>query len=170
MGDGLCYAPSDCFETFSFPKDWETHPSLEAAGKIYYEFRAELMVSNNEGMTKTYNRFHAPHEDDSRILQLRELQADMDRAVFHAYGWTDIPTACKFLLDYEVDEEEWGEKKKPWRYRWPDQVRDEVLGRLLELNAQRAAEEKRSGAAAKPRQRPKRSPRRASAKSPSLFP
>lgn len=170
MGDGLCYAPSDCFETFSFPKDWEIHPSLEAAGKIYYEFRAELMVSNNEGMTKTYNRFHAPHEDDSRILQLRELQADMDRAVFHAYGWTDIPTACKFLLDYEIDEEEWGEKKKPWRYRWPDQVRDEVLGRLLELNAQRAAEEKRSGAAAKPRQRTKRSPRGASDKSPSLFP
>ena len=27
--------------------------------------------------------------------------------------------------------------------RWPDEVRDEVLARLLELNAQRAAEEKR---------------------------
>ena len=38
-------------------------------------------------------------------------------------------------------------KKKPWRYRWPDDVRDEVLGRLLELNAQRAKEEALAGAA-----------------------
>ena len=171
LEDRLRYTPSDCFETFPFPRDWETHPSLEAVGKTYYEFRAELMVSNNEGLTKTYNRFHDPLEDDSRILRLRELHTDMDRAVLDAYGWTDIPTECEFLLDYEIDEEEWGKKKKPWRYRWPDHVRDEVLGRLLELNAQRAAEEQRSGAAAKkPSQRPKRSPRRASDKSPSLFP
>jgi len=47
--------------------------------------------------------------------------------VLDAYGWSDIPTDCKFLLDYEIDEEEWGDKKKPYRYRWPDEVRDEVL-------------------------------------------
>ena len=72
----------------------------------------------------------------------------MDRAVLHAYGWDDIPTDCEFLLDYEIDEEEWGNKKKPYRYRWPDDVRDEVLARLIALNAERAAEEARSGAAA----------------------
>jgi hypothetical protein len=68
--------------------------------------------------------------------------------VLDAYGWPDIPTACEFLLDYEIDEDEWGTKKKPYRYRWPDDVRDEVLARLLELNAQRARDEARSGAAA----------------------
>ena len=47
----------------------------------------------------------------------------MDRAVLDAYGWTDIPTDCDFLLDYEVDEATWGRKKKPYRYRWPDAVR-----------------------------------------------
>ena len=41
---------------------------------------------------------------------------------------------CEFLLDYEIDEEEWGRKKKPLRYRWPDQVRDDVLARLMALN------------------------------------
>jgi hypothetical protein len=39
-------------------------------------------------------------------------------------------------------------RKKPWRYRWPDDFRDEVLARLLELNRQRAEEERLSGAAA----------------------
>ena len=142
------YIPEDCFETFPFPENWETHPALEATGKSYYEFRAALMVRNNEGLTKTYNRFHDPDERDPEIAKLRELHAAMDRAVLDAYGWHDIPTDCEFLLDYEIDEEEWGDKKRPYRYRWPDEVRDEVLARLLELNAARAKEESRSGAAA----------------------
>ena len=99
------------------------------------------MVANDEGMTKTYNRFHDPYENDLEIAKLRELHAAMDRAVLDAYGWDDIPTDCEFLLDYEIDEEEWGKRKKPYRYRWPDEVRDEVLARLLELNAQRPKRE-----------------------------
>ena len=102
------------------------------------------MVRNDEGMTKTYNRFHDPYENDSDIVKLRELHAAMDRAVLDAYGWTDIPTDCEFLLDYEIDEATWGRKKKPYRYRWPDAVRDEVLARLLALNAERAAAEARA--------------------------
>lgn len=149
LEDRLRYTPSDCFETFPFPEGWTTHPRLEAAGKKYYDFRAELMIRNNEGLTKTYNRFHDPNENSPDIIKLRELHAAMDRAVLDAYGWNDIPTDCKFLLDYEIDEEEWGDRKKPYRYRWPDEVRDEVLGRLLELNAQRAKEERLAGTAAK---------------------
>jgi len=139
---------STSFETFPFPESWETHSALDAAGKTYYEFRAALMVRNNEGLTKTYNRFHDPEERDADILRLRELHATMDRAVLDAYGWHDIPTDCEFLLDYEIDEEEWGDKKKPYRYRWPDEVRDEVLARLLELNAERARVESAAGASA----------------------
>ena len=141
MKDDAVYTPSDCFETFPFPNGWETNPDLECAGKAYYEFRASLMVHNDIGLTKTYNRFHDPDEDDLDIAKLRELHAAMDRAVLDAYGWNDIPTDCEFLLDYEIDEEEWGERKKPYRYRWPDDVRDEVLARLLELNAQRPKRE-----------------------------
>jgi hypothetical protein len=107
------------------------------------------MIRNNEGLTKTYNRFHDPEERDPDILRLRELHSEMDRAVLDAYGWTDISTHCEFILDYEDDEEEEGgskrKKKKPWRYRWPDEVRDEVLARLLELNKQRYEEEVRLG-------------------------
>ena len=43
----------------------------------------------------------------------------------------------EFLLDYEEDEDDEdgsSRRKKPWRYRWPDDVRDEGLARLLELN------------------------------------
>ena len=145
LEDRLRYTPSDCFETFPFPDGWGTHPVLETAGKTYYEHRAALMVRNDEGMTKSYNRFHDPDETAPDIARLRNLHATMDRAVLDAYGWTDIPTDCEFLLDYETDEEDRGTRKKPYRYRWPDEVRDEVLARLLELNAARSAEEQRSG-------------------------
>jgi len=87
-----------------------------------------------------------PDERDPDIRKLPDLNAAMDRAVLDAYGWADIDTSCEFLLDYEIDEEEWGDKKKPWRYRWPDDVQAEVLARLLELNAERARAESRAGA------------------------
>ena len=38
-----------------------------------------------------------------------------------------------------------GRRKLPWRYRWPDAVRDGVLARLLALNAKRYAEEEALG-------------------------
>ena len=72
----------------------------------------------------------------------------MDGAALRAYGWEDIRTDTEFLLDYEIDQEEWGNKKKPYRLRWPDPVRDDVLARLIALNGERAAEEARTGAAA----------------------
>ena len=145
MKDDAVYTPSDCFDTFPFPDGWETDPTVETAGQSYYEFRASLMVRNDEGLTKTYNRFHDPYDDDPDIPKLREFHAAMDRAVLDAYGWTDMPTDCEFLLDYEINEEEWGNRKKPYRYRWPDDVRDEVLARLLELSADRTAAEARAG-------------------------
>ena len=143
MKDDLRYTPSDCFETFPFPCGWRTNPTLETAGKTYYDHRAALMVKHNEGLTKTYNRFHDPNETDPEIAELRGLHADMDRAVLDAYGWHDIPTDCDFLLDYPIDEDEWGTRKKPYRYRWPDDVRDEVLARLIDLNAKRPPQETR---------------------------
>ncbi|WP_437939469.1 Eco57I restriction-modification methylase domain-containing protein [Sorangium sp. So ce341] len=140
MKDDLRYT-TPCFDTFPRPASTE---DLELIGREYYEVRAAVMVKNNEGLTKTYNRFHDPDETSPDILKLRDLHAAMDRAVLNAYGLTRVRTACEFLLDYEEDDDgdpSGGRRKKPWRYRWTDDVRDEVLARLLELNAQRAKEQ-----------------------------
>ena len=102
------------------------------------------------------------------VRRLRTLHACMDTAVLAAYGWTDLlpKCTCEFLLDYEDDESESGpeetggrKKKKPWRYRWPDEVRDEVLARLLKLNAERANEERLAGLAVTPAKKPARKPK-----------
>ncbi|AFY45236.1 DNA methyltransferase [Nostoc sp. PCC 7107] len=145
LEDRQGYRSSDCFETFPFPKNWETNPTLEAIGKEYYEYRAALMVRNNQGLTDTYNRFDDPDEYDPEILKLRELHTAMDKAVLDAYGWSDIPTDCDFILDYEEEEDTENssgrQKKKPWRYRWREEIHDEVLARLLDLNQKRAEAE-----------------------------
>ena len=203
LKDDLQYAPSDCFETFpaptalldSVPNDsrHETiRQSLNANGECYHQFRSELMVSNNEGLTSTYNRFHDPSETSSGLMELRRLHQEMDQAVLAAYGWIDVPQIgpdnrhCGFGLDYLDLEDDaqlpdtlqeridsgdlffWdandalgfqgqlqtygaitGRRKLPWRYRWPDSVRDDVLARLLALNAERYAEEVALGLHAK---------------------
>ena len=153
MKDDPVYTPSDCFETFPFPSNWETNPELEEKGKTYYEYRAELMVRNNQGLTETYNRFHDPDDRHPDIIKLRQLHQECDQTVLNAYGWTDIPTDCEFILDYEEEEEESEgiskrQKKKPWRYKWPEEIHDEVLARLLELNLKRYQEEILGGKAA----------------------
>jgi hypothetical protein len=145
LGDQPVYNPPRCFDAFPFPHGWNNSESLGRLGAEYYEHRQAVMRDGNQGLTSTYNRFHDPEEHAPEILQLRELHGLLDLAVLDAYGWADIPVACEFLLDYEIDEETRANGKKPWRYRWPDDVRDDVLGRLLELNQARAAEEERSG-------------------------
>lgn len=151
LEDRLRYNPTDCFETFPFPDGWETDAALDAEGQAYYEFRAQLMVANNEGLTATYNRFHDREETSPDILRLRELHAAMDHAVLTAYGWSDLVetgrATCDFFPDYYDEPEEEGGEPVPQsiRYRWTDATRDEVLARLLKLNAERHAQEVRQG-------------------------
>lgn len=142
LEDRLRYAPSDCFETFPFPEGFETLPALEAAGQAYYDLRAALMVARNEGMTKTYNRFHDRSETAADIVRLRELHAEMDRAVLEAYGWRDLAErAAPIFLDESIEDDH----TYQGRLFWSSDFRDEVLARLLALNTERAEAERAAG-------------------------
>ena len=203
LEERLRYAPSDCFETFPFPTallvsaisdppEDSPRQALDSIGEHYHQFRSELMVSNNEGLTSTYNRFHDPSETSVGILELRRLHDAMDQTVLAAYGWSDALPAgsattpstspCGFGLDYLDTEDDallppdlqeriasgdlffqtatdacsfqaqlrrYGavkpSKKLPWSHRWPDPIRDDVLARLLALNAERYGEEQAMG-------------------------
>jgi hypothetical protein len=100
------------------------------------------MIRNNEGLTKTYNRFHRPNECSPDILRLRELHDIMDRAVLDAYGWHDLQPKCDFFPEFDDEEDDDAESshtgQKKYRYRWTDEIHDEVLARLLALNRERA--------------------------------
>ncbi len=100
------------------------------------------MSTRNEGLTKTYNRFHNRTETSADIIRLRELHAAMDGAVLRAYGWNDL--ADRANAEY-LDERNEDDHKHQDRFFWPAHFRDEVLARLLELNSQRAEEDRRAG-------------------------
>jgi hypothetical protein len=142
MRQDIRYTSTDCFETFPLPRDLATDPELEVVSKRCYEERGAQMLNRGEGLTQIYNRMHDAEENDADIIRLRKLHRDMDQAVLGSYGWHDIPTACEFILEYEDRE---GSGTRPWRYRWPDDVREEVLMRLTRLNSDRAEEEHRAG-------------------------
>jgi hypothetical protein len=133
------YNLGDCFRTFPFPDDFERDEALAAAGEAYHAHRAELMVARNEGLTKTYNRFHDRAERGADIERLRGLHAAMDGAVLAAYGWTDL--AARAAPEFVPRED----NPAKTRLDWPQAFKDEVLARLLDLNRARAAEEKALG-------------------------
>jgi len=127
----LRYSPSDSFETFPFPTGVA---DLNPIGETYYEHRQSVMSQRNEGLTTIYNRFHNPKEKSADIARLRELHVEMDRAVADAYGWTDLDLEHGFH-----------ETKQGVRFTISETARRDVLGRLLQLNHERYAEEVAQG-------------------------
>jgi methylase of polypeptide subunit release factors len=147
---GVClrYTPSSAFETFPFPQNLspEMEQELEQIGEEYHEFRRQIMLKLELGLTKTYNLFHCKDltveqikkqskKDQNTcetgfrdILKLRELHQQMDEAVLRAYSWTDIDLAHDF---YEVD---YLPENDRIRYTISPQARKEILKRLLDLN------------------------------------
>jgi hypothetical protein len=127
----LRYIPTDGFETFPFP---ESTTNLETIGETYYNHRQTIMLTRQEGLTKTYNRFHDPAETSEDIIKLRQLHVEMDYAVAAAYGWIDLE------LDHGFHE-----TKQGLRYTISETARREILDRLLQLNFDRYAEEVAQG-------------------------
>lgn len=147
MEDRLRYTLTDVYETFPKPKDIEKILELEDIGRAYFDTRASLMTSANEGLTITYNRFHDPTDVTPGIVALRVLHATLDRLVFASYGWDDLTPNATFEPDWtSVD------GNGPIRLSWPAELRDTVLARLLALNAERAAQERRLGIAHRTRE------------------
>ncbi|MEG3990817.1 restriction endonuclease [Microcoleus sp. S28C3] len=131
LRNDMQYTASDCFETFPFPSSTS---NLEEIGEKYYTHRQSIMLSRQEGLTKTYNRFHNPDETAADIQQLRELHVEMDNAVAAAYGWQDIDLGHDFH-----------QTKQGLRYTISETARREVLDRLLLLNHERYDEEVAQG-------------------------
>jgi hypothetical protein len=131
MRTDVRYTPSSCFDNLAMPRRWD---AMAAIGSQYCEYRYKVMDSHQEGLTKTYNRFHNPEETSADIQKLRQIHVEMDHAVAAAYGWTDIDLGHDFH-----------KTKQGLRYTISDPARREVLARLLKLNHERYAEEVRQG-------------------------
>jgi len=80
---------SDCHHTFLVPRFTEPQrDALEHIVEQYHKHRCEVMLVRQEGLTKTYNRFHDPAERSADIVELQRLHVEMDDAILAAYEWT----------------------------------------------------------------------------------
>lgn len=131
MKSDIRYTPETCFDTLPL---LALPPSLAPLGQGYYDLRRQIMQTRQEGLTKTYNRFHDRGEKSDHIVPLRALHVEMDQAVAAAYGWTDLD------LDHGFHE-----TKQGVRYTIGDSARRVVLDRLLALNHERYEEELKAG-------------------------
>lgn len=124
MRTDVRYAPSDVFLTLPRP---EATPALHGLGKILDEERSKVMLERALGLTKLYNLVHDPAVTDRAINRLRGIHAEIDQAVFAAYGWDD--------LDPEI-----GHHPTKIGIRWTVSpgARFELLDRLLVENHRRA--------------------------------
>jgi hypothetical protein len=133
------YTPTDCFDTFPFPSEeyrrmkngeWRMEalpePFRRAAqvGAEYHEHRRQIMLARNIGLTKTYNFFHDPTCTDADIQRLRDLHAEIDRAILACYGWEDLNLCHGFYKN----------ERGQMRFTVSPEARREILRRLLELN------------------------------------
>lgn len=124
---GNRYTPSDCFETFPLP---ESRSSLDGLGKRLDESRRESCVRRQIGLTALYNLFHNRACEDEDIRSLRSIKTDIDRATLEAYGWGDLVPRHGFNRLAEGE-----------RFTMQDELRAEILDRLLTLNHARHAAE-----------------------------
>jgi len=148
------YTPTDSFETFPFPNCTD---SLETIGETYYTHRQTIMQTRQEGLTKTYNRFHDPTCTDPDIHTLRQLHIEMDNAVAAAYGWQDLELGHGFH-----------QTKQGLRFTLSEPARREVLDRLLELNHRRYAIEVAQGLHDKKNKKNSKSKKKDSQKTPEI--
>jgi hypothetical protein len=168
MGQTLRYTPIKCFQTFPFPQNLSPETELEHIGETYHEFRRQIMLNIQLGLTKTYNLFHTKDltvEDVIKagkqeketcekayadILKLRQLHKQMDETVLKAYGWQDINLAHDF---YEVD---YLPENDRVRYTIAPDARKEILTRLLKLNHEIHEQELKPELTGKPQKKTKK--------------
>ena len=131
------YSPSDVFETF--PRPAPTDP-LEQVGRALHEVRRAIMLQRDLGLTKLYNLVNDPDvQGDPDIDRMRDIHVELDRAVLHAYGWSDIDPAHGFHTYRQME-----------RWTVSPAVRVEILDRLLEENHRRARHERQGKWSARP--------------------
>lgn len=126
------YSPSDVFETFLRPAPTD---HLEQIGRTLDAVRSEIMLHCDLGLAKLYNLVNDPDvQGDKDVECLRDIHVGLDRAVLHAYGWSDIDPAHGFHIYRQMQ-----------RRTVSPAARIEILDRLLDEDHRRAGEQHRHG-------------------------
>ena len=100
LEDRTAYTHDTCFETFPFPQivSPEMVQQIRQAMTALNDYRNEMMVAKNWGITDLYNAYF--HEAAS---QLAKLHRGLDALVLKTYGWKASEDILSNLLDLNLE-------------------------------------------------------------------
>jgi hypothetical protein len=149
VGNDLVYSKSVCFDRFPFPVAMSPQAErivrlaeqIDACRKRQQAQHSDLTLTGIYNVLEKLRRGEPLTAKDKVIHDrglvsvLRELHDELDRAVFAAYGWNDLADALVGKPGATT----------PYPEKSPEQAaaEEELLSRLVALNAERAAEEAR---------------------------
>jgi hypothetical protein len=117
----------------------ETSSELLELRRLHGEMDQAVLTAYGWSDVSTACGFGLDYLDSEEDAQLPdELQERINSG--ELFFW-DAGDALDFQGQLQAYGAITGRRKLPWRYRWPDAVRDDVLARLLALNAERYEEE-----------------------------
>ena len=121
----------------------EESPEILELRRLHSAMDQAVLIAYGWSDVPTDCGFALDHLDTAEDAQLPdELQKRIDSGELFFWNANDA-------IDFRGQLQAYGaiasRRKLPWRYRWPDAVRDDVLARLLALNAERYAEEVAQG-------------------------
>jgi hypothetical protein len=102
------------------------------AAQAFNALAVQWSRDNGAGMTDVMNAIHSPETNDQRITELRCRLHEIDVAVAAAFDWSDLDLSSAFI------EQEAEAERDKWRFQLSDQVRADVLTRLIDLNRERS--------------------------------
>ena len=153
VGNDSVYAKTKTLDPFPFPTS-ETAEALEKLGDRLDSFRKERLAEHDFlTMTALYNVLERLRElengcdvqtlsakerdihEAGLVSVLKDIHDDIDRSVFEAYGWADLIPALVGKPGATM----------PSPHKTPEQeeAEEKLLTRLVDLNKERAAEERR---------------------------
>ncbi|MBV6653888.1 MAG: hypothetical protein KI786_09040, partial [Mameliella sp.] len=87
MKADLSYTPRSVYQTFPFPIKESASNRLEAIGEIYHEFRRQLMLDIQLGLTKTYNQFHNKDLVSDVQIDISKKKSSEIKKAFSKESW-----------------------------------------------------------------------------------
>jgi hypothetical protein len=130
LGETLSLSISEAVAKYPVPSGEVPQAAIDAA-KRFNDLAVAFSAENECGLTDVMNAIHSPSVEDTTIVELRQLLADIDTEVVSAYGWDDLE------INYDFRELGGGSGNDLWRWSLSQEANADLLERLTLLNRER---------------------------------
>jgi DNA-binding transcriptional ArsR family regulator len=127
LGVTLRLSISESIAKYPVPEFEVSQEGIGAADR-FNDLAVAFSAKNGCGLTDVMNSINSPDVSDADVAELRHLMVTIDAEVLAAYGWDDLE------IEYGFREASESSGRYPSRWALSEELRVEILHRLIELN------------------------------------